>query len=292
MKTKIFFLLLFLFPVFPALAQEPTPPEPLLEQGKGHGVFDPFLPGDTLWVFGDKVNVRAAPRKDADIAFKLSIGDEVVVLDTAKAETLSGLNANWYRVQYRGNQTGFIWGGLLAACRFRIGDVDVLCGLNYGKISDTDKKDDLNVVFRAAKNGQLLSTAAYDDVSFVDGPYMLSWRIPNLGLTRFAGGIKTWVGVEACGYPQQDMYVFWDGARLVKMPLVHSVADGGVFYHVESYVFPYMQYEFEREAQKVYLKVEHYEAVGDNEDDIEFDEWTKQRLMQWDGREYVKPDIR
>ncbi len=46
------------------------------------------------------------------------------------------------------------------------------------------------------------------------------------------------VSGEACGVATYDQYAFFKDKNLIVIPQLMNVADAGVFYHSEEYVFP------------------------------------------------------
>lgn len=251
------------------------------------------MPGDTVLVFGDRVNVRTAPSKDASVAAQLAAGEEVIVRDTTPTFMQSnGLNQRWLRVAFSKNgarQEGYLWGGLLAHGSVQIGAARLI----YGAVSAQKKAGEEGLQqflleVRAVVGGTLRSAAAFKiDVSG-GGYYIYAESSTKLGLAKYAGAVRVQAGYEACGYTNYELYALWDGAKLTALPALESIADGGVFYHGESYLFPAML-PYVEDPDAIYLKTEHLEAG--EKDENESNEWTKVRRVRWDGKQFVKPKV-
>ncbi|HNE28228.1 MAG TPA: SH3 domain-containing protein, partial [Saprospiraceae bacterium] len=200
-----------------------------------------FNAGDTTFVFGDKINVRNQPGTDAPVAFQLAAGDMVILLEEREERsTLNKLDQPWYKIKTPSGQTGFIWGGLLSLWGAQQdGEVKFVAGVvqSDGAQPEQDGVPTLSVEVRAVRNGAVISK--------------VSTKIQNQGTVRNrsiefgARGLKGFrdllcfdIGVDACGYPNDEWYILWDGIKLVPLPIITSIADGGVFYHSEDYLFP------------------------------------------------------
>lgn len=261
-----------------------------------HGVGEKFSIGEKLKVFGDKINVRNAPQASGSVVAQLSIGEEVQVLDTAQFWQLNGIRERWLEVSFSSggkSQKGFVWGGLLALGHAEIEGVLLLFGqTSAGEKAVDEEFSKHQFECRAAEAGSLLATLKVEE-TVLEEYYAQTSQLPNLGLSRFKGALKIYMGFDACGYPSFEIYVFWDGKNLVPLPTLSSVGDGGVFYHSESYIFPFQQPEYDQEKQLILLKTEHMEVVeGDDLDlEMEYDEWTKVRIVNWDGRQFLKPNV-
>ena len=278
-----------------AAAQTEEIPEPITYTSEARTMLDGFHPGDTTWVFGDKINVRTSPAKDAPVAAQLVGGEQVIVLDTAQFMLMNGLDQRWLKVGFRKNgaaQEGYVWGGLLALGSVQLGDMRMVYGAASAKFEEgLEGLPAFQIEVRAfPANGQLRSSATYK--LDMPGSYISQiGRVPSLGLAQFpVGGVKIWFSGEACGYPSYDLYVFWDGAKLVPLPSLQSVADGGMLYHGEEYIFPYLQPEYSRQPDAIFLKESHFEVI--HEDEIQSDEWAKVRRMLWDGKKFTKPSMK
>ena len=132
----------------------------LLAHGAGAQTSEPYLhhnPNDTTLVFGDNVNLRAAPKKAAAVVGRQHAGQKVkIVAQTNELLTLDGRTEYWFEVAPLGQDVrGFMWGGLLA---WAWADTAGLCfALNVV----SDKKEGPGLEFRAIRDGQVLSSAVF-----------------------------------------------------------------------------------------------------------------------------------
>ena len=248
------------------------------------------------YVFGEKVNVRSQPDLEAPVVGKLSAGDPVTILGhTESTTTLNLIAMPWYLVQFQGDQTGYVWGGLLSfGGELNYGNARFVLGVTAVKMkADKPEENITTLELRALQNGSVLDRCAADVP--LEGQYGL--YAPQLepgarGLKGYSALLMSTAGYGACGYPWYDWYVLWDGKRLNALPLCLSVSDADVFAHVESYVFPRGANEDEPghfgKADDVYFKVKHQEkeetSNGWNEKS-----WTRARRIGRNGRAFVKP---
>lgn len=261
-----------------------------------------FNPNDTTYVFGDKINVRSAPGTDAAVAAQLSAGSEVVILERREEKTtLNGVELAWYKVQFNGNQTGFVWGGLLSAWgKKRDGDVQFVANVLKGVKKSPEDLTEYTFEVRAIRGNTILSRQSISIAT--EGSVWNRYPVePGArGLKGYKTLVQFGVGFEACGYPWYNWYLLWNGTQLVPLPLCESIADGGVFAHVESYLFPQPgpdngfgqsdpgHYQGD---SAVYFCIEHTETEEKEEGKGGWDEnsWKRVRPLRWDGKQWIRP---
>lgn len=74
----------------------------------------PLYPKKVYYIFEERVNVRATPNLKAKVLGVALIGEPVeIVTRIDKSEVLYDIEANWYKVRWRGRFC-YIWGGLLS----------------------------------------------------------------------------------------------------------------------------------------------------------------------------------
>lgn len=249
-----------------------------------------FSANQETLVFGDKINVRSGPKKDASVLTQLLVGEAVKILaqDTATL-TLNGWTANWAKIEFNknGKQQGYVWGGVLSPTALRLGDVSFVYGVVRSEIENkkeeyAPRKHDIEI--RAVKANRIISTVKTELV-MESGYSTQAFLYEDLGLPNFNKALNFNFFYEACGYPSYDVWCLWDGSSLTALPTLTSVADGGVFYDSEEYIFPENK---EGVAETLLYKHEHYE-VTDEENELDYDKTERVRKMKWNGKTYEKP---
>lgn len=257
-----------------------------------------FNAGDTTLVFGERVNVRNQPGTEAPVAFQLAAGDMVILLEErAERSTLKNLDLPWYKIKTASGQTGFIWGGVLSLWGAQQdGDVKFVAGAlqSDGKKAEQDGVPTYTFEVRAVRNGVVVGKVS----TTIQNEGMVRPRAIETGARGLQGYRSLLcfdIGVDACGYPNHEWFVLWDGQKLVQLPVITSIADADVFYHVEDYVFPEGS-PFDDsmghfgDPNLIYLRIAHgeKEELDDNKGWNE-NSWERARPMRWDGKQFVKP---
>lgn len=86
----------------------------LLAQNHWDQVLPEKKEGGTYHVFAENVNVRKDSNVQADILTKLQPGEKVKIVKKTKVIFTQGTSKEyWYQIQTN-NQTGYVWGGLIA----------------------------------------------------------------------------------------------------------------------------------------------------------------------------------
>lgn len=74
----------------------------------------PLNPNSEAFIYESRVNLRSAPSLKSDKVGVALLGEKVKVLDlTDKSETLYGLTALWYKIEWKDKEC-YVWGGLLS----------------------------------------------------------------------------------------------------------------------------------------------------------------------------------
>lgn len=246
--------------------------------------------GDTAYVFGDVVNIRASADASSEIVGKVTIASPVIIAEQGPKTTIQGVEAGWYKVNFKSGtspKSGFIWGGLLALMHHTIEDVSIV--LNIKTVTEQGYPEQVYEV-RAARAGVILGQVTQKIPSHAtDGTYA---ALGNVGYSEFVGGIWFLTGGGACGVSSYQWFVFWDTEESLKqLPLLSGVGDGGVFYEFQDYIFPsqFPQGTYRPDnKEKIYVKYEIFETGGDSEGD-EYDDFeSKQETIIRALKEDVK----
>ena len=253
-------------------------------------------PKDTIYVFGDKINVREKPASDAKAVAQLNIGEMMIVTEVTETQTtLNNLKMPWYKVYFKGQQTGYVWGGLISVIGLQqVDDVQFVAGIvKQNTVTQTDESlTDYQVEMRAIKGGAIVHKVNTN----INGSgyfHPMETEIGARGLKGYKAILGVTLSFDACGYPWNDWYVLWDGKQLSSLPVCVSVADGGVFSHSERYVFPqplneYVTGHYGDEAN-LFFAIEHTEREEQEDGSWDENAWVRARLMKKVGGNWVKP---
>jgi hypothetical protein len=239
-------------------------------------------------VFGDKINVRTAPNKDAQILTQLLAGEAVTVLSSDTAQlTQNGWTTNWVKIAFDKNgkrQEGYAWGGVLSFKGIQVGDVLFVYGVVKKSEDDTEGFAKYEIEIRAVRKNQIISSvkteigmeSAYDTQAFLFG---------DLGLRPYKNVLSCQFTFGACDYPQYEVPCLWDGSKLALLPTLLSVFNAGVFTHSESYLFPKSEGGI---SDSLLFQVEETEGSEGEEGYSSTHQVVK---MNWNGKAWEKPDL-
>ncbi|WP_350293835.1 SH3 domain-containing protein [uncultured Croceitalea sp.] len=198
-------------------------------QEKSHCIYDDcgFEPGQTVYLFGDQVQLREAPTTESKVLKTLSIGMPMKVQEKHKNSwRYKGVDHHFYKVNYNGLE-GYVLGGLLAL----------------------EKKTINNVVhlFGRAKTGNedyLLIRTLKDDGSFIEkstrlhnGQFYLT-DIGTKGLPNIEGALLVDYVAKAFGTEGGGIYLFQEEGELHQVARLSQVSDAGAYYLWEEFIFP------------------------------------------------------
>jgi hypothetical protein len=253
-------------------------------------------PNDTVFVFGDKINIREKPASDAKSVTQLNIGEMLIVTEITETQTtLNNLKMPWYKVRFKGQQTGYVWGGLISVTGLqKVGDVQFVTGIvKQNTVTQTDESlTDYQVEMRAIKGGAIVHKV---NTKITGSGYFhpMETEIGARGLKGYKAILGVTLSFDACGYPWNDWQVLWDGKQLSSLPVCVSVADGGVFSHTERYVFPQPLNDYETghfgDESLLFFAIEHNEREEQEDGSWDENSWVRARLMKKVGDNWVKP---
>jgi hypothetical protein len=242
--------------------------------------------GDTVAIFGDKVNIRTEANKDAKVAAQLFIGQKVIIIEKSdRTLTLGNRTDFWYLVSFGKNlneNKGFIWGGVLAigfenidndifVYNFSAPDVDTLPGV---------------IEVRVARDNKLLTSQKWEAI-IGTSDYVINASSNAKGMDIFSNIVYFSTQYDACGFPQHEFYALWDGKKITTLPVIASMADGA-FYFTQSYKFPDEQ---DGSPNRIML-VEERGMPLEDENEFGGDFVKKVREVKWNGKAFILPDIK
>lgn len=204
-----------------------------------------FAAGAKVYLFADKVNLRAAPSTSGRVVGNLPVGTELQTLADPDGEHfMAGFSAPWYRVQSVAQPAvqGYVWGGLLSPASINFDD----SGKRLTLVSGITGFGEFNFAgeCRVISEGQVIAKAPFKWIATLMGEeknYGYNVRIDELpwkGTQDIRKVFQISCGYDACGYTRGNILFFWTGREIVTGPTAEEVSEAGVF-HVESvFVFP------------------------------------------------------
>lgn len=231
------------------------------QQGEPYDGSYRFKTGSQQTVFSDTAFVRAAPDgavQDTLYAFA------AVRIKRRRPQTLAvgRKAAPWYEVAYevKGvSHIGVIWGGALALAKARRDGVDFAFSvLSYPQLPEAGAEPEpfstgyttcaIKARTQEGRVQQCWYNISPESVFFLDAGRDADGKPvyerfgkagPLPAGARFL--VRFYMSGEACGIPSYQISAAWDGTRLVRMPLLESNADAGVWQYEEAYVYPAAQ---------------------------------------------------
>lgn len=242
--------------------------------------------------------VRDMPSTSGKLVDSLQLGKRVVVKRlTQKTQKIKGIDMDWVEIQYRsGNETkkGYLWLGFLALDFKTIENRTFLTALERVIAKKEEEGyirseyilavkvlDQNNALLDSKEIRKNISESHFHEQTLM-GNYGLQ-NIQNIYRIRFSG--------EACGIPTYYFYFGWTGKKLLVLPEKMSVADAGVYYHGETFIFPAEPGGKPGHIFKIIEEAEEQESSNENESLMEEQVWKE--TYTWDGEKatFVKKNL-
>ncbi|MEM8762718.1 MAG: SH3 domain-containing protein [Bacteroidota bacterium] len=185
-----------------------------------------FKPGEQVFVFGDNVKLRNAPKTESEVLELLKIGEWVEIIEkTEFSWPYRGFDSPFYKVKYD-TTVGYILGGLLSL------EKKTINGKAYFfAYSKTNKGPFLNI--------RILDKGKYTEEQLPLSNTSIQIKTMN---GKGVPGLKNILVVdyvsEACGMEGGAVYFFPMEDGLLKIGELSQVSEAGIFYYGETFVFP------------------------------------------------------
>ena len=188
------------------------------------------------YLLAHKVFLRAKPSLKGKKLAVLNIGTKMVLWEESRnSEVLNGIKSNWYRVS-AGEQTGWIWGGMIAQKAFGSGadyKVKFVYGYDSSVINETGISE-TRYQLRAFKNGAQLDKIVLDSLASIPT------QINNLG-SKGLFNVEDIITLDLTDYKSGDKigksYVFWNNGKFTNVANLIDYSDAS-YSKTESFVFP------------------------------------------------------
>jgi hypothetical protein len=250
--------------------------------------FNKYEEGETVLLYGDKVNVRDKASVTGKVVDQLPIGSEVRIISRVEENLLiqNGYKEEWYQVEYTGSGgktgKGYIWGGLISKTAY-IGDI-----MGTGKkitvlVGVTGIKNyTLTIKVRLLQDGKIIAESA-EMPAFINPLFDTevlghTVKIGIIDEAVFAPSAKPIaIGFDygACDCPYGEIIVLYDGKKLyyVNSPMGIGNEFGGTSFKV---VYP------DGKKTKNTIKIE-YTTFELDEMGNEISSKKKSESYQWTG---------
>ncbi|MEM9363481.1 MAG: SH3 domain-containing protein [Bacteroidota bacterium] len=188
-------------------------------------VYD-FQPGEQVYLFGNNVKLRSAPKIESEVLELLKIGEWVEIIEkTEYSWPYKGYDSSFYRVKYD-TVEGYILGGLLSLER------KTVAGNPYFfTFSKEGKRNFLNI--RSIHKG------TYTEQKVPLSHTNLSIHVlGNKGIQDVDNILYLDYHAQANGIEDGGIYFFVKNHTLHKIGALSQISDSGLFYQSERFVFP------------------------------------------------------
>lgn len=201
------------------------------------------------YIFADTALIRIAPDTKQAPIDTLFVGDNITIKGiTSNGLTIRGLRLPWLKITYTKNgelKSGYIWQGAVSCKPMRRGDTKFVYAIERradsiekrGKYKDTLPQ--YLVRLKVVQNGKVLAKAAVTTPDDESANYSDSKVMSGMGLTNVQNVVVLDFSGDACGIATYDYYWAWTKSnQLVRFPDKYNIADAGIFYHDETFIFP------------------------------------------------------
>ncbi len=183
-----------------------------------------------------KVFLREKPSLKGKKVAVLDIGTKLVLREKSLYDTeINGIKSNWYRVN-TGDQTGWIWGGMIAQKAFG-SEADYKVKFVYGYESSTINEmgvAETKYQLRAFKNGFQLDKIVLDSLAAVPSEIM---NIGNKGIFNVEDIITLGLVDTKSGREIGKSYIFWNNGKFTNVANLIDYSDAS-YSKTETFVFP------------------------------------------------------
>lgn len=176
--------------------------------------------GQTSYLM-EETDVKEKPFADSRLVAQLRTGKKVKVEDISKSEySKDGYISNWYQISFRQGgvlKKGYVWGGVLSAIALPFASSAGKDLFLFG-ITKFNAKTGFMAVAKIIRNGKEIAQSVMPAISFSeDGhyEYCLSGKvIGKRGFSKLSSIFEISSTYAACGYPNVNSLIFWNGQEL------------------------------------------------------------------------------
>ena len=236
--------------------------------------------GEKYYVHSDVANVRTLPDIDSEISFKLSAGQEVIII------SYNNEHLDWYFIKTTDGRKreGWIWSETLSCKQLRIENTKFVFGID--KVSE----DMCIFTIKVIENGKIVDRKRFGETIFgdyIDADFYSARIIDSVRLENVKCIVHLLLIANGCSHSGGgDFYFAWldEKKKLIKLPEIFSyLADS------ESLYIPT---ENNGGIPNVLVKVTKNgvgEPIWDTEIGNKWEKYEyKSELFKWDGEKLIE----
>ena len=180
--------------------------------------------GEKYYVHADVANVRTSPSIDSEISFKLSAGQEVIII------SYNNEYLDWYFIKTTDGKKreGWIWSETLSCKQLRIENTKFVFGMD--KVSE----DKCTLTIKAIENGKIVDRKSFLGKDYIDADFYSARIIDSVRLENVKCIVHLSLITNGCSHSGvADFYFAWldEKKKLVKLPEMSSyLADSESLY--------------------------------------------------------------
>ncbi|MEL6485325.1 MAG: SH3 domain-containing protein, partial [Bacteroidota bacterium] len=179
-----------------------------------------------VFVFGDNVKLRSAPKTESEVLELLKIGEWVEIIEkTEFSWPYRGFDSPFYKVKYD-TTVGYILGGLLSLEKKSINGKPYFFA--YSK-----NEDQVFLNIRALNMGKYTE----EQIALANAGFHIK-TMKGKGVPGLDTILVVDYMAEACGMEGGEVYFFWNEDRLVKVANLSQMFEAGMFHYAERFIFP------------------------------------------------------
>ncbi len=169
----------------------------------------------------EQTDIKDKPFADSRLVVRLQTGKKVQVDGISKSEySKNGYIANWYQISFRQDgalRKGYVWGGALSAIALPFTSSMGKDLFLFG-IAEFNEKTGFMAVAKIIRNGKEIAKSVMPAISFSeDGHYEYCLQgkvIGKRGFSNLSSIFEISSTYAACGYPNVNSLIFWNGRDL------------------------------------------------------------------------------
>ncbi len=237
-------------------------------------------------VFVNKAYMRQAASLNAVIVDSFKVGTTITVLEQLQiGETINGVYAPWLKVKSPTQQVGYLWLGLIALKYQQNSMVQFICGIS--KVETLQEQLKYTIQLKAISADTIADVKEWKIDGGESANFVAAKLLGKVGLKNIDNVCRITFGGEACGIPTNYYYYGWTGNKLISLPSKYSVGDADIYYHTETFIFPY---EKGGKPNTIIKIIDEQEMITDatKNKKAKYKKNFKKEIYLWDGVKYFK----
>jgi len=241
------------------------------------------------YIFQDNVAVYSDIESiDKNKIASLSTGNQITIIKKTEISSIkAGFNEYWYKISYsekNQNKIGYIWGGDISKLSIDLDDdLQLLFGIiKYSKDKNFEAK------IKVLNKDRLLSSLTFLPLqSSFSGKwysYDVEYKIEDSkGFKNIDKFIVIKFIYEACGYPNGDIWLAFDGKKMRYAFERVEVGESGAYYVEQKILFPRDKHG-KKDTVIIVKKIYHYD---EEKEDYKLSD-KSEIIYAYDGQNFIK----